>query len=144
MPALNSYDYAVLRVVPHVEREEFINVGVILFCRTRRFLNARIVLDAERLMALAPEVDLAMIQAQLDLILRICRGGPDAGAIGQLDQAGRFHWLVAPRSTIIQVSPVHCGLCADPRIALEDLVNKLVCAQDFPVSRGLSNDPADV
>ena len=144
MPAPSSYDYAVLRVVPQVEREEFVNVGVILFCRTRRFLDARIVLDAERLMALAPEVDLAMIQAQLDLIPRICRGGPDAGPIGQLDQTGRFHWLVAPRSTIIQVSPVHCGLCADPQTALEDLVNKLVRAQDIPDSRGLPNDPVGV
>ena len=126
MPALSSYDYAVLRVVPQVEREEFINVGVILFCRTLRFLDARFVLDTERLMALAPSLDLAMVQAQLDLISRICIGGQGAGPIGQLDQAGRFHWLVAPRSTVIQVSPVHCGLCVDPRAVLQDLVEKLV------------------
>lgn len=128
VPELSSYDYAILRVVPQVEREEFINVGVIVFCRTRRFLDARIVLDEARLAALASDVDIAMVQAQLDLIPRICLGGFDAGPVGQLDQAGRFHWLVAPRSTIIQVSPVHCGLCADPQVALEDLVDKLVRA----------------
>lgn len=126
MPALSSYDYAVLRVVPRVEREEFINVGVILFCRTLRFLEARIVLDTERLTAMAPNLDLAMVQAQLDLISRICVGGQGAGPIGQLDQAGRFHWLVAPRSTVIQVSPVHCGLCVDPQKVLQDLIEKLV------------------
>jgi hypothetical protein len=126
MPALSSYDYAVLRVVPQVEREEFVNVGVILFCRTLRFLDARIVLDTERLTALAPDLDLAMVQAQLDLISRICVGGLGAGPIGQLDQAGRFHWLVAPRSTVIQVSPVHCGLCVDPQAALDDVFEKQV------------------
>ncbi len=129
MPALSSYDYAVVRVVPSVEREEFINVGVILFCRTRRFLGARIELDTERLTALAPELelDLEMVKAQLDLFPRICAGGPDAGPIGQLDQADRFHWLVAPRSTAIQISPVHCGLCTDPQAALDDVFEKQVC-----------------
>lgn len=127
MPALSSYDYAVLRVVPNVEREEFINVGVILFCRTRRFLGARIDLEPERLAVLAPELDLEMVKAQLDLFPRICAGGPDAGPIGQLEQPDRFHWLVAPRSTAIQVSPVHCGLCTDPQAALDDVFEKQVC-----------------
>ena len=122
----SSYDYAILRVVPQVEREEFINVGVVLFCRTLRFLDARVELDAKRLAALAPELDLKTVQAQLDLIPRICAGGPGAGPIGQLEQADRFHWLVAPRSTTIQVSPVHCGLCSDPQAALDDLFEKLV------------------
>ena len=126
MPALSSYDYAVLRVVPNVEREEFINVGVILFCRPLQFLGARIEPDIKRLAALAPELDLAMVKAQLDLFPRICAGGPDAGPIGQLDQADRFHWLAAPRSTIIQTSPVHCGLCADPEAALGDVFEKQV------------------
>jgi hypothetical protein len=126
MPGLSSFDYAVLRVVPQVEREEFINVGVILFCRTLRFLDARIVLDAQRLAALSPDIDLDMVQAQLDLFSRICAGGPEAGPIGELDQSERFQWLVAPRSTTIQVSPVHCGLCRDPRLALDDLFERLV------------------
>jgi hypothetical protein len=127
MPTTSSYDYAVVRVVPNVEREEFINVGVILFCRTLRFLGARVKLDEQRLAALAPELDPEMVKAQLDLIPCICAGGPDAGPIGQLDQADRFHWLVAPRSTAIQVSPVHCGLCTDPQAALDDVFEKQVC-----------------
>ncbi len=126
MPGPSSYDYAILRVVPQVEREEFVNVGAILFCRTLRFLDARVELDTRRLAALAPELDLKTVQAQLDLIRRICAGGPRAGPIGRLEQADRFHWLVAPRSTIIQVSPVHCGLCSDPQAALDDLFQKLV------------------
>jgi hypothetical protein len=127
MPTPSSYDYAILRVVPQVEREEFINVGVVLFCRPRRFLDARIQADTRRLIALAPELDLEMVRAELDLIPRICAGGPDAGPIGQLEQADRFHWLVSPRSTTIQVSPVHCGLCFDPQAALDDLFSRLVC-----------------
>lgn len=99
---------------------------MVLFCRTLRFLGARVELDEERLAALAPELDLEMVKAQLDLFPRICTGGPDAGPIGQLDQADRFHWLVAPRSTAIQVSPIHCGLCADPQAALDDVFEKQV------------------
>jgi hypothetical protein len=126
MPGLSSFDYAILRVVPKVEREEFINVGVILFCRTQRFLGARIAPDTWRLAALAPELNLEMVIDQLNLFSRICAGGSEAGPIGQLEQAERFHWLVAPRSTTIQVSPVHCGLCADPQAALDDLFEKLI------------------
>jgi hypothetical protein len=126
MPAPSPFDYAIVRVVPNVEREEFVNVGVILFCRTRRFLDARIKLDMERLAALSPKLDVRMVQAQLDLILRICAGGSDAGPLGELGQAERFHWLVSPRSTTIQVSPVHCGLCVDPQAALDNLFEKLV------------------
>ncbi len=123
MPTKNSFDYALIRVVPCVEREEFINVGAILFCRTRRFLAARITLDRHRLAALAPSLDPDALQTDLDLIPAICEG---AGPIGQLSQADRFHWLVAPRSTIIQVSPVHCGLCDDPAAALERLIETMV------------------
>jgi hypothetical protein len=126
MPAPSPFDYAIVRVVPNVEREEFVNVGVILFCRTRRFLDARIKLDMERLVALSSKLDVRMVQAQLDLILRICTGGRDAGPLGKLGQAERFHWLVSPRSTTIQVSPVHCGLCVDPQAALDNLFEKLV------------------
>lgn len=126
MPAQSSFDYAVVRLVPRVEREEFINVGVILFCRTQRFLKARLALDRKRLVALAPGLDRTKVQTHLDLILRICAGGVEGGPIGQQSQAERFHWLVSPRSTIVQVSPVHCGLCTDPQAALDDLFERLV------------------
>ena len=126
MPAASPFDYAIVRVVPNVEREEFINVGVILFCRALRFLDARIEPDVERLAVFAPELDLAMVQDQLDLIPRICAGGPEAGPLGSLEQAERFHWLVSPRSTTIQVSPVHPGLCVDPPATLNDLFDTLV------------------
>lgn len=127
MPELKSFDYAVVRVVPRVERGEFINVGVILFCRPLRFLDARIRLDTERLAGMALDIDAAEVQAYLDLIPRIAAGGPEAGPIGQLDQPERFRWLVSPRSTAIQVSPVHCGLCDDdPQAALDNLFERLV------------------
>ncbi len=126
MPGRSSFDYAIVRVVPYVERGEFLNVGVILFCRTRRFLAARIALDARRLAALAPDFDVGLVGEYLDLIPRICDGGPDAGPIGELSQSERFHWLVAPRSTAIQVSPVHCGSCTDPQAALDELFGKMV------------------
>ena len=126
MHALNSFDYAVVRVVPRVERGECLNVGVIFFCRSRRYLRALIELDAPRLLALYPDSDIALIQQHLATIPRICEGGPTAGYIGQLSQQERFHWLVAPRSTIIQTSPAHSGLCADPAATLEHLMNTLV------------------
>jgi hypothetical protein len=126
MPEPSAFDYAIVRLVPRVEREEFINVGVILFCRTLRFLDARIELDTKRLAVLSPKLDMVMVQAHLDLIPRICAGGADAGPLGQLGQAERFRWLVTPRSTTIQVSPVHCGLCDDPQAALDDLFKKMV------------------
>lgn len=129
MPAHSSFDYAVLRVVPRVEREEFVNAGVILFCRTRAFLGARVALDEQRLLALAPELDsdtLAELRSHLDTIPRICAGERDAGPIARLSQAERFHWLVAPRSTMLQPSPVHSGLCADPAAALDRLFAEMV------------------
>ena len=127
MPERSSFDYALIRVVPHVEREEFMNVGVILFCRTERFLDARIMLDEERLRDFAPELDVNTVRAQLELIPRICAGGPEAGPFGQLDQSERFHWLTSPRSTTIQISPVHCGLCTNPAAALSNLVEQTIC-----------------
>ena len=126
MPEPCSFDYAVLRVVPNVEREEFINVGVILFCRVNKFLGVRTHLDVQRLSALAPDLDLSLVQAQLDLLPRICAGGAEAGPLGELNQVERFRWLTSPRSTSVQVSPVHEGICDDPRVALDDLFEKLV------------------
>ena len=126
MPANSSYDYAVIRLVPCVERGECINVGVILFCRTRRFLGALIQLDEDRLHSFAPNMDFAQVQQQLDHLLKVCHGQAESGPIGQLSQSERFHWLVSPRSTIIQISPVHVGLCTDPNLALQQLLEKLV------------------
>ncbi|HEX2914037.1 MAG TPA: DUF3037 domain-containing protein [Chloroflexia bacterium] len=126
MPEQTSFDYGIIRVVPRVERGEFINAGIILFCRTRRYLAARVELNLQRLALLAPEADVEEIQSHLAVIPLICAGGKEAGPIGQLSLAERFHWLVAPRSTVIQVSPVHSGLCADPQKALEDLMARLV------------------
>ena len=119
MPARDCFEAAVLRVVPRVEREEFINVGVVLFCKARRFLAARIALDRARLAALAPGlVDPDEVRQHLEHIRLVCEGDPSAGPIAELSQAERFHWLVAPRSTIIQISPVHSGLCDHPEQAL--------------------------
>ena len=126
MPEQHAFDYAVVRIVPRVERGEFLNVGVILFSRTGRFLDARIEVDAARLAALAPSLDRDVLDSYLDAIPRICAGGSDAGPIGALSQSERFHWLVAPRSTIIQTSPVHSGVHADLGAALEHLFNRLV------------------
>jgi hypothetical protein len=122
MPGLHSYDYAYVRVVPHIDRGEFVNVGVILFCRTRRFLNAKISFDANKVAVLAPSFDLTLLRTHLDFIPRICAGD---GPIGQLGQAESFHWLVAPHNTVIQTSPVHSGLCSDPSLALERLIEKM-------------------
>lgn len=118
MPTLSTYEYAYIRVVPRVERGEFLNVGVILFCRTRRFLQARLVLEPSRLALLATQLDIAELQTHLALIPRICDG---KGPIGQLGQAETFHWLVSPHSTVIQTSEVHAGLCSDPAAVLERL-----------------------
>ena len=126
MPDRSSFEYAVVRIVPQVEREEFINAGVILRCRERRFLGRASSWTATRLLALAPDLDLAMVHAELDLIPLICAGGAAAGPIGLLDQAERFRWLTSPRSTTVQVSPVHCGLCDDPQAELESLFQKMV------------------
>ncbi|GAP98761.1 DUF3037 domain-containing protein [Leptolyngbya sp. NIES-2104] len=126
MPEPLTYDYAIVRVVPKVEREEFINVGVIVSCASRRFLQARIELDEARLFAIAPNFDLEMLKQHLAAIPIICEGGKLAGAIGQLPDRERFHWLVAPRSTIIQTSRVHTGLCEDLTAVLEHLLDKMV------------------
>jgi hypothetical protein len=129
VPAPASFDYALVRVVPRVEREEFVNAGVIVFCRERRFLEARIALDETRLLALAPwltAAERAEIRAHLAAIPLICAGGPAAGPLGRMAQAERFHWLVAPRSTIVQPSPVHAGLSDDPAATLDHLFATMV------------------
>jgi hypothetical protein len=126
VPAAHSFDYAVLRVVPRVEREEFINAGVILFCLARGFLDARVELDRARVLALFPGADLATLEEHLASVPRICAGGDGAGPIGRLSLRERFHWLVAPRSTVLQVSPVHSGLCDDPAATLEQLMDRMV------------------
>jgi len=126
MPTLGSFDYAVIRVVPRVEREEFMNAGVILFARTRRFLGVRIELNAARLAAFAPGLEIEQVEQELALITLIGRGDPEGGPLSALSLSERFHWLVAPRSTVIQISPVHSGLCDDPNVMLDHLVNTLV------------------
>ena len=135
MPKQLTYDYAIIRVVPKVERGEFINVGVIVSCPAQGFLEARIVCDEQRLRALDASLDIGTVGEHLTSIVTICTGGKQAGPIAQLPQRERFHWLVAPRSTIIQTSPVHTGLCTDPAIALEHLLDTLVrAARPTPVT----------
>jgi len=126
VPDKFRYDYAVVRVVPKVDREEFINAGIIVSCPELSFLEARIKLNEARLLALDPNIDVELVRKHLASIPKICLGGDDAGSIGQLPQRQRFHWLVAPRSTIIQTSPVHTGRCGDPAAALEHLVTTMV------------------
>ena len=120
------YSYAIVRVVPRVERGEFLNVGVVLFSPELDFLGARVELDTERLRGLAAGVDLAAVQRHLATFQAICDGEPSGGAIAGLPKPERFHWLVAPRSTIIQTSPVHVGRSQDPEGALEDLLTEFV------------------
>ena len=126
----NAFDYAVIRIVPLVEREEFFNAGVILFCPQQRFLDARVYLDTTKMGAFAPSVDTAEAQQRLDAILKICAGDPTAGPIACIPQSARFHWLVAPRSTMIQVSPVHSGICDEPEVVLNRLFQEQVLAAD--------------
>lgn len=125
MPARTSFDYAVLRVVPRVDREEFVNAGVIVFSAEQRFLGARVLVDEARLKALWPALDVDLVRQHLEAVSRICTGDPSAGPIARLELRERFHWLVSPRSTMIQVSPVHSGLCETPAEALERLVHRL-------------------
>jgi len=120
------YDYAVIRAVPRVEREEFVNVGVIVSCQSTGLLEAAIELDPARVRALDPNVDLDTLRAHLDSVAIICRGGPGSGPIGALPPRARFHWLTARRSSMIQVSPVHTGRSDDPGAILENLLDRMV------------------
>ncbi|MFC5861658.1 DUF3037 domain-containing protein [Acidicapsa dinghuensis] len=113
MRARATFDYAVLRVVPRVERQEFVNAAVVVFCLEKRYLDARVYIDPQRMKALWPDLDIDLVRQHLDAIPRICSGDPTAGPVASLSQRERFHWLVAPRSTLIQPSPVHTGICDD-------------------------------
>ena len=126
MRAPDTYDYAVIRVVPRVERGEFINAGVIVSCEKTGFLKAAIELDEARVLALDPDVDLETLRRHLAAIQRICEGGPEAGPIGLLPQRARFHWLTAKRSAILQTSPVHMGRCGDMEAIVEHLMARMV------------------
>lgn len=128
MHDLCSYDYAIVRVVPRVEREEFVNAGVIVSCAERDFLACRIELDEQRVLALYAGVDMQTVRTHLASIPVICAGGAAAGPIGMLSARERFHWLVAPRSTMIQMSPVHTGKCKDPAALLDRLLATMVRA----------------
>ena len=132
MPARAPFDYAIVRVVPRVDRQEFINAGAIVHCRVRGFLAARVELDEARLRALDPSCDLALVRRHLEAVVRVAVGDRDAGPVAELPQPDRFHWLVAPRSTIIQPSPVHVGLTDDPAAALEEIMTSMVRTRVAP------------
>lgn len=125
-PPHSAFSYAVVRVVPHVERGEGFNAGVVLFCRQLDFLAARVALDERRLAVLAPDASPETVRRQLEAIVRIAAGDPAGGPIAALSLSERFGWLVAPASTIIQPSPVHTGLCENPQTTLDDLFSDLV------------------
>ncbi len=124
MPA--SFDYTIIRVVPRVERQEFINAGVVVFCLEKRYLDSRILLNEERLKSLWPDVDVELVRKHLEAISRICAGEDAAGPIARLSQRERFHWLSSTRSTIIQPSPVHTGICDDTADILDRLTNQFL------------------
>ena len=122
----SPFQYALLRVVPDVERGEFLNAGVVVFARTLGFLAARVALDRGRLAALSAEIDPGPVAERLDTLARVAAGDPEAGPIARLEPSERFSWLVAPASTTIQPSPVHTGLCGEPERMLEHLFMRLV------------------
>jgi hypothetical protein len=120
------FEYALLRVVPRVERGEFVNAGVVVYCRARTFVAARTHLDEARLRALDPQVDVMGVRAALRAVEGVCRGGEDAGQAARDDAGRRFRWLIAPRSTVVQPGPVHTGLTLDPEAEAERLLDLLV------------------
>jgi hypothetical protein len=124
--AHRAFEYAILRVVPHVEREEFVNAGVVVFCDAYDYLGAKIALDEARLVALAPSVDVELVREHLAAVPVICAGGQEAGPIGRLSPRERWQWLVAPRSTILQASAAHAGMCDVPEAWLERIVEAMV------------------
>ena len=126
MPAVEFYDYAMLRLVPRVERGEFINVGILLSCAANGHLDVRIGFDERRALALDPSLDLVLVQRLLDAVVAICRGGAEAGVIGLLPPRARFHWLTAQRSAILQTSPVHSGKCGDLEATMAQLMRRMV------------------
>lgn len=126
MQEQNLFEYAVIRVVPRVEREEFLNVGIILLCAPKKYLGSRIVVDESRLRMLWPDVDIHVISSYVASFESVCKGGNSAGPIGLLSIPERFRWLTASRSTMIQTSKVHPGLCQDPAVMLKHLFDNLV------------------
>ena len=126
MHAAEVYDYAIVRVVPRVEREEFVNAGVILSCQRSGFLQATMALDEARLLAMDPQVDIDTVRRHLSAIVAICAGEEGCGPIARLPYRQRFHWLTAKRSAIIQTSPVHTGRCTDAASALEHIMDRMV------------------
>jgi hypothetical protein len=128
------FEYAVLRVVPRVERGECINAGVVLYSQAEKFLGARVHLDSGRLKALDPDANLEAVRAHLEAVRSVCAGGPEAGAVGRLPPGERFGWLVAPRSTVVQPSPVHTGLTDDPEAELERLLRSMVLPPGQPAA----------
>src|SRR5580704_8349537 len=129
MPEQHSFEYAMIRVVPKVEREEFMNVGVIIYCQSLAYLDASFTLDEERLSALSPGLDMTEIKKHLSAFCVICKGGSHAGPIGRLDMGSRFRWLTATRSTVLQCSKVHPGLSSDPGQTLRSLHKRLVMGE---------------
>ena len=128
----NQFQYSIVRVIPDIARGECVNAGVILMCRPKRYLGARVGIDPARLAAIAPGLALVEVQPHLDAIVRIASGDPEGGPIAQLGLAERFHWLVAPSSTIIQASETHTGLCHDPATELDHLFETLVASPRPP------------
>jgi len=122
----DAFQYAIWRVVPSVERGEALNVGVVVYCRRRQFLEARVLVDDDRLRALSADLDVAAVRRHLDGMVRVAAGDPDGGAVARLDQSERFGWLTAASSTIVQPSPIHTGLCDDPVAVLDRLFRRLV------------------
>ena len=120
------FDYAVIRLVPCVDRQEFLNVGIILYCKDQKFLRTEFELNETRLNALCRDAGITAIEEHLAAFARIGKGGENAGPIGKLSPGERFRWLTAPRSTIVQTSPVHTGLCTDAEKTLDDLLTKMV------------------
>jgi hypothetical protein len=129
MQEQHSFEYAVIRVVPKVEREEFMNVGVILYSQSLAYLDALFTLNEERLFALSPGLEIDEIKKHLASFCNICKGGPEAGPIGKLDMGSRFRWLTATRSTVLQCSKVHPGLSSDPSLTLKNLHKRLVLGE---------------
>jgi hypothetical protein len=126
MPDNHLFEYAVLRVVPRVEREEFLNIGIILYCPRQKFLETIFTLDGSKLNALFPGIDIPELQEHLEAFRHIALGNAEGGPIGALDIASRFRWLTATRSTILQTSKVHPGFCSDPAAAIKRLHQQLV------------------
>ena len=127
MQEKHLYEYAVLRVVPKVEREEFVNVGIVLYCHAKKFLQIKFTVDAEKLSIFCKQLDVTMIANNLHSFELICAGGSGAGPIGMLTLRERFRWLTATRSTVLQTSKAHPGFCDDPQLAMDRLFEQLVC-----------------